>query len=160
MIMQSAENATGKAAENTATPPLPGRISERIAGSRYLGISAFLFALLQTICPAVVAIGAIRVFIGLGALAAAAGTNAWLGVWHADAIRIPMMLVAAIGAALNLFVIWHLRRLRARPAAQWRIGELPPGKLRGERWQIALAVLTFVCLAAEEIAHTILHRPH
>jgi hypothetical protein len=164
MIMQSAENATGKAAENTATPPLPGRIpepiSERIAGSRYLGISAFLFALLQTICPAVVAIGAIRVFIGLGALAAAAGTNAWLGVWHADAIRIPMMLVAAIGAALNLFVIWHLRRLRARPAAQWRIAPLSPGKLRGERWQIVLAVLTFVCLAAEEITHAILHHPH
>jgi hypothetical protein len=71
-----------------------------------------------------------------------------------------MMLIAAFGAALNLFVIWHVRRLRARPAAQWRIAPLSPGKLRSERVQIVLAVLTFVCLAAEEIAHTILHRPH
>jgi predicted small integral membrane protein len=71
-----------------------------------------------------------------------------------------MMLIAAFGASLNLFVIWHVRRLRARPAAQWRIGALPPGKLRGERWQIALAILTFVCLAAEEITHVILHHPH
>ena len=155
----SAENVA-ETATRTDTDPLQPKLADRIAGSRYLGISSFLFALLQTICPAVVAIGAVRVFIGLGALAAAAGTNALLGVWHGDAIRIPMMLIAAIGAGLNLFLIWHLRRLRARPAAQWRIGELPPGKLRGERWQIALAVLTFVCLAAEEITHTILHRPH
>ena len=155
--MQSAENATGKAAENTATPPLPGRISERIAGSRYLGISAFLFAFLQTVCPAVVAISGVRVLIGLGALAAAGSVRQ---AWHADSIRIPMMLIAAFGAALNLFVIWHVRRLRARPAAQWRIAPLSPGKLRSERVQIVLAVLTFVCLAAEEITHAILHHPH
>jgi MFS family permease len=168
MIMQPAENATGKAAENTAKAPLPGRIpepisdriSERIAGSRYLGISAFLFAILQTLCPAVIAISAVRVFIGLGALAAAAGTNAPPHGWHADWIRIPMMWIAAFGAALNLFVIWHVRRLRARPAAQWRIAPLSPGKLRSERVQIVLAVLTFVCLAAEWITHPMMHHPH
>jgi hypothetical protein len=71
-----------------------------------------------------------------------------------------MMLIAAFGAALNLFVIWHVRRLRARPAAQWRIAPLSPGKLRSERVQIILAVLTFVCLAAEWITHSILHHPH
>jgi hypothetical protein len=168
MIMQPAENVTGKAAETTAAPPLPGRIpepasdriTERIAGSRYLGISAFLFAILQTLCPAVIAISAVRVFIGLGALAAAAGTNDPPHGWHADWIRIPMMLVAAFGAALNLFVIWHVRRLRARPAAQWRIAPLSAGKLRSERVQIALAVLTFACLAAEWITHPMMHHPH
>ena len=135
----------------------PPTIAERIAGARYLGISAFLFAFLQTVCPAIVAISGVRVLIGLGALAAAGSVRQ---VWHADAIRIPMMFIAAFGAALNLFVIWHVRRLRARPAAQWRIAPLPPGKLRGERIQIALAVLTFVCLAAEWTVHFILHHPH
>jgi hypothetical protein len=139
--------------------PLP-TLFERIAGSRYLGISAFLFAFLQTLCPAVIAISAVRVAIGLGALAAAAGSDAQPRGWHADWIRIPMMLVAAFGAALNLFVIWHLRRLRARPAAQWRIAPLAPGKLRGERTQIALAIVTFVCLAAEWLTHPMMHHPH
>lgn len=148
MIMQSAEKLT----------PQP-TLSERIAGSRYLGLSAFLFAFLQTLCPAVIAISAVRVAIGLGALAAAAGSNASPRAWHADWIRIPMMLFAAFGAALNLFVIWHVRRLRARPAAQWRIAPLSPGKLRGERMQIALAVLTFVCLVAEWITHAMMHHP-
>ena len=134
--------------------------SERIAGARYLGISAFLFAFLQALCPAVIAFSAVRVAIGLGALAAAAGSDVPPHGWHADWIRIPMMLIAAFGAALNLFVIWHVRRLRARPAAQWRIAPLPPDKLRGERIQIALAVLTFVCLAAEWITHPMMHHLH
>jgi hypothetical protein len=143
----------------TAEPPQPTP-SERIAGWRYLGVSAFLFAFLQALCPAVIALSAVRVFIGLGALAAAAGTDAPATGWHGDWIRIPMMLVAAFGAALNLFVIWHVRRLRARPAAQWRITPLSAGKLRGERLQIVLAVLTFACLVAEWITHPMIHRLH
>jgi MFS family permease len=155
MIMQSARKVTQR-----VTPSPSPTFVERIAGSRTLGISSFLFAFLQTLCPAVIAISAVRVTIGLGALAAAAGSDASPRGWHADWIRIPMMLLAAFGAALNLFVIWHVRRLRSRPAAQWRLAPLSPGKLRGERMQIALAVLTFVCLAAEWITHPMMHHPH
>lgn len=156
MTTMKATDTVGARAENAEPPP---SLSERIADSRYLGISAFLFAFLQTVCPAVVAISGVRVLIGLGALAVA-GTGSLRHAWHADAIRIPMMLIAAFGAALNLFVIWHVRRLRARPAAQWRIAPLSASKLRSERLQIILAVLTFVCLAAEWITHSILHHPH
>jgi MFS family permease len=156
MIMRSAENVSPRASPSTAPPTF----AERIASWRYLGISSFLFALLQALCPAVIALSAVRVAIGLGALAAAAGSDAQPRGWHIDWIRIPMMLLAAFGAALNLFVIWHVRRLRARPAAQWRIAPLPQGKLRGERMQIALAVLTFVCLLAEWITHPMMHHPH
>jgi hypothetical protein len=151
---------TMKATDTPGDAAQPGTLAERLAGSRYLGISAFLFAFLQTLCPAIIAISAVRVFIGLGALAAAAGTDVAPRGWHADAIRIPMMLIAALGAALNLFVIWHVRRLRARPAAQWRIAPLAPGKRRSERLQILLAVLTFVCLAAEWITHSMMHHHH
>jgi hypothetical protein len=157
--MQSAEKVT-ELQTGQAQPASSANVLERIAGSRYISISAFLFAVLQALCPAVIAFSAVRVFVGLGALAIAAGTNAPAHGWHADAIRIPMMTVAAIAALLNLFVIWHIRRLRARPAAQWRISPLPPGKLRSERLQIALAILTFVCLAAEWITHPMMHHPH
>jgi hypothetical protein len=166
-MQNSAEPATANVAHNairtTAGAPrttLAERIAERIAAWRYLGLSAFLFAFLQALCPAVIAISAVRVFIGLGALAAAAGTNAPPRAWHADAIRIPMMLIAVLGAAVNLFVIWHVRRLRARPSAQWRVAPLSASKRRSERWQIALAILTLVCIAAEWITHPIMHHPH
>ncbi len=147
----------------TTTKDTDGRqvtLAERIANWRYLGLSSFLFAFLQALCPAVIALSAVRVAIGLGALAAAAGTDLPARGWHGDWIRIPMMLLAALGAVLNLFVIWHVRRLRARPAAQWRVGPLPARKLRSERLQIALAVLTFVCLIAEWITHPMIHRLH
>ena len=156
MTTMKATDTASARAENAEPPP---SLSERIADSRYLGISAFLFAFLQTVCPAVVAISGVRVLIGLGALAVA-GTGTVRHAWHADSIRIPMMLIAAFGAALNLFVIWHVRRLRARPAAQWRIAPLSASKMRSERVQIILAVLTFVCLAAEWITHSILRHPH
>jgi hypothetical protein len=162
-MMKSAENVVRKAveipAQSISVAPQT-TLAERISGWRYLGFSAFLFALLQALCPAVIALSAVRVFIGLGALAAAAGTNAAPRAWHADSIRIPMMLIAGLGAALNLFIIWHVRRLRARPAAQWRIAPLSTSKRRSERWQILLAILTFVCLAAEWVTHPMMHHPH
>jgi hypothetical protein len=135
-------------------------VSSRVAGWRYLGLSALLFAVLQALCPAISAISAIRVMIGVGALAVAAGTNAPPRGWHADWIRIPVMLIAAFGAALNLFVIWHVRRLRSRPAAQWRVQPPPASKMRSERLQIALALLTFAVLAAEQYVHSIIYRAH
>jgi hypothetical protein len=130
------------------------------SGWKYLGISTFLFAVLQALCPAVIAISAVRVLIGVGALAAAAGTDAAPRGLHQDLIRIPMMLIALGGTFLNLFVIWHIRRLRNRPAAQWRLLPVSKKKLRSERIQITLSLLTFVLLAAEWITHPMIHRPH
>jgi MFS family permease len=127
---------------------------------RYLGFTTFLFALLQALCPAVIAISAVRVLIGLGALAIAAGTDAAPRGFHQDLIRIPMMVLALVGALLNLFVIWQIRRLRNRPAAQWRLTPVSKQKLRSERIQIALAILTFALLAAEWLTHPLIHHPH
>src|SRR5205085_3804789 len=42
--------------------------------------------------------------------------------FHKDAIRIPMMILALVGALANLYSVWRVRSLRARPAAQWKIG--------------------------------------
>jgi hypothetical protein len=127
--------------------------------TRWLSWSSFVFALLQSLCTAVLTISGLRVLIGLGALAAAAGTDAPASGWHRDAIRIPMMVLALVGTFVNLYVIWRVRRLRNRPSAQWRTQPATQKELRSERWQIALAVITFVLLAAEWWAHSIVHHP-
>lgn len=129
-------------------------------GRKWIGWTSFLFALLQALCPAVIAYSGIRVLIGLSALAAVAGTDAPARGWHADIVRIPMMIFAFAGATLNLFVIWQVRRLRKRPAAQWRLQPVSSKTLRSERWQIGLAVLTFAGLIAEWITHPMIHHPH
>jgi len=123
-------------------------------------MTSALFAVLQALCPAVIAYSGLRVLIGFTALAVAAGTDAPARGIHSDAIRIPMMLFALFGTILNLFVIWQVRRLRRRPAAQWRLQPLSAKTLRSERIQIALAVVTFSALLAEWITHPMIHHPH
>jgi uncharacterized membrane protein len=128
--------------------------------TRWLGMTSVVFALLQALCPAVIAYSGLRVLIGLTALAAAAGTDAPAHGIHADFIRIPMMLFALFGTILNLFVIWQVRRLRHSPAAQWRLQPVSAKTLRSERIQIALAIVTFAALLAEWITHPMIHHPH
>ena len=65
---------------------------------RTIGWTSALFALLQSLCTAVLTLSGIRVAIGLSALAAAGGIYAPATGWHQDAIRIPMLIVATIGA--------------------------------------------------------------
>ncbi len=120
--------------------------------------SSLVFAFLQSVCTAVFAISGIRVLIGLSALAAAAGIHAPAKGFHADIIRIPMMALALVGALINLYVIWRVRRLRLRPSSQWRQKPVPAAKLRSENLQIAMAALTLLLLAAEWITHPMVHR--
>jgi hypothetical protein len=129
-----------------------------LVNARLINWSGIVFALLQSACTAVIAISGLRVAIGLSALAAAAGIHAPAHGFHQDAIRIPMMVLAFLGAVINLFVIWKVRNLRSKPAAQWRQQPVTKKKLNSERFQIALSVLTLLLLAAEWITHPLVHR--
>src|SRR5258708_24907991 len=113
--------------------------------------SAFLFAALQSACTVVIAISGLRVAIGLSALAAAAGIHAPARGFHQDAIRIPMMVLAFLGAVINLFVIWKVRNLRSKPAAQWRHQPMPKKKRNSERFQIAPTLLPLLLLTSASI---------
>src|SRR5277367_5965471 len=122
-----------------------------------VGLTSFFFILLQSACTAVMAISGVRVIIGLGALAAAAGLNRPASGFHADAIRIPMMAIALIGSFVNLYVIWRIRSLRSRPSSQWRTTPATPKQKRAEAFQIVLAVITLALVLAEWITHRIVH---
>lgn len=128
--------------------------------TRWVSWSSFVFALLQSVCTAVFAISGVRVLIGLGALAAAAGTDAPPTGFHQDAIRIPMMTLALVGALINLYVLWRQRSLRRRPAAQWRIQPLTVKEKRSQWIQFVLAIVTLVLLGLEWWTHSMIHHPH
>ena len=59
--------------------------------------TAMVMALLQSLCTAILTINGIRVGIGVAALAASS-IAAPLLTFHRDAIRIPMLSIAVIGA--------------------------------------------------------------
>jgi hypothetical protein len=122
-----------------------------------LGLASLCFILLQSACTAVMAISGVRVVIGLSALAAAAGLHRAATGFHADAIRIPMMIVAVLGSLINLYVVWRIRSLRARPSSQWRTSPVTSKQNRAEILQVALAILTLLLVAAEWATHRIVH---
>ncbi len=119
--------------------------------------SSILFAILQSLCTAVIAISGLRVLIGLTALAASFGIHAPARGFHADAIRLPMMALALVGSLINLFVIYRIRSLRRKPSSQWRQKLVPLKKLNAERFQMLLAIVTLFLLAAEWFTHPMVH---
>ncbi len=159
--MSSPQTELGKVPPDT-TQIDPGVPPPKIllVNAKLINWSSIVFALLQSVCSAVIAISGLRVAIGLGALAAAAGMDVPARGFHQDAIRIPMMALALAGALLNLFVLWRVRNLRNRPAAQWRRQPLSAKKRYSERLQYVLSILTLILLAAEWFAHRLIHRVH
>ncbi len=125
--------------------------------SKLINWSAFLFAVLQSACSAFIALNGVRLLVGVGAFAAASGALKLADRMHIDAIRVPMMLLALTGSVLNLVVLWQVWRLRRRPASAWRRTAVPKRKLASEWLQFTLSVVTLVLLAAEFVAHRILH---
>jgi hypothetical protein len=142
--------------EPNLTAALPKSVNKR---AWLVSMTSLAFIILQSACTAVMAISGIRVAIGLSGLAAATiGIHAPASGWHQDAIRIPMMIAAVAGSLINLFVIWRIRALRARPSSQWRIQPTTPKQRRSEVFQIALSVVTLILVAAEWITHPMIHR--
>jgi hypothetical protein len=125
---------------------------------RALSGASLLLALLQSLCTAVFAISGVRVAIGLTALAAVSGIYAPARGWHQDAIRIPMLIFATVGALVNLAVLAWIWHLRSQPSAQWRRTELSSKQKRSERLQVALAILTLLLVGLETWTHAKIHR--
>ncbi|AXC14162.1 hypothetical protein ACPOL_4900 [Acidisarcina polymorpha] len=128
-------------------PVVSGKAREAIAWS------SFLFAILQSICTFFAALSGLRLVIGIGSLALSTGVVTSLERLHSDWIRVPMIVVALVGALLNLVVIMQIRRLRNRPASRWRQRPLDPRKLRMERLQLILSFGTLSLIVIEEYLH-------
>ena len=130
-------------------------------GLNILSGASLMMAALQSICTAVLTISGIRLAIGLTAFVISGSILAPVGWFHQDAIRIPMLLLAAGGAVVDLAVLAWIRHLRTRPSAQWRKREKSGKERRSERLQFTLAVLTLLLVGLETWTHTIMvHRAH
>ena len=128
-----------------------------LVNPKLINWSAFLFAALQSVCSAFIALNGVRLLIGIGAFAAASSALKLADRMHVDAIRIPMMVLALAGSLLNLVILWQVWRLRKRPASAWRQTAVPKRKLASEWLQFTLSILTLALLAAEFLAHRMLH---
>src|ERR1700760_246449 len=137
---------------------LDSRSQNDVKGKSWaIALTSLFFILLQSACTAFMALSGLRLLIGLGSLAAAtAGTNLLASI-HSAAIRIPMEIVAIAGSVINLYAIWRVRSLRARPSSQWRVAPVSADKRRAESIQIVIAIVTLLLLAIEWAIHIHLH---
>jgi fumarate reductase subunit C len=122
-----------------------------------ISLTSLFFILLQSACTAFMALSGLRLLIGVGSLAAAVAGARFLDSIHGAVVRIPMEIIAVAGSVINLYAIWRVRSLRARPSSQWRVGPVTPDKRRAESIQIALAILTLLLVAVEWAFHIYLH---
>ena len=135
----------------------PVLADELVRNRGVIAWSSFFFALLQSICGAVVAINGLRLVIGIGSLLLSTGVGAAMVRFHTDSIRIPMIVIALFGSLLNLAILMHVRHLRNRPAAQWRQQQLSLRQKRTELAQLGLSLATLVLIGVEEYLHLTLH---
>src|ERR1700741_5162702 len=84
--------------------------------SLLLSSAAFVGSLVEGACAILVASASAKLFVGIGAVAAAVKASRL----HADIVRIPVLLVSAAYATLMLVVLWNSWRARNRSAARWR----------------------------------------
>lgn len=121
--------------------------------SWFAGLASLAFILLQSACTAVLALSGLRLAIGLTSLAAASIIPKFIFSLHAARHRVPMMIVAVLGSLINLYVLWRLKSLRSRPAAQWRIQPVSSKQRRSEMLQTVIAVITLVLIVVESLIH-------
>jgi hypothetical protein len=145
--------STTPAERADAESKLPELVSGELGKTRgVIAWSSFFFALLQSICTFFVAVNGLRLAIGAGALISA-GFGANLDRFHHSWLRLPMLSLALLGSVVNIAVLIQIRVLRNRPASRWRQRPLSAGKIRMERMQWVLSILTLVLLGVEEYLH-------
>jgi hypothetical protein len=125
--------------------------------SEAIAWSALAFAFLQSVCATVIAASGMRSAIGLAAFITSIATSAPSQDLHRVGIRLPMLIFALAGAAINFAVLWQVRRLRRRPSAQWRLTPISARKQRMEQFTFWVSVLTVLLVFAELIAHKRIH---
>ena len=129
-------------------------------GLKIVSGASLVIAILQSICTAFLTINGIRFAIGLTAVVLAGSVLGPLQWFHQDAIRIPMLILATIGASLDLAVLWWTRHLRNQPAAQWRRREMSTKEKRSRGLQFTLALVTLFLVGTEAWYHHKIHGTH
>lgn len=127
---------------------------EENAGSQRLSLGAIVFGILGAPCAIATLIGPLAVALGVGGLFGLAGALKFL---DQSALRVPVLVLATLGAAANLYTLWRARQLRL--AAQLPAHLLAMTSLEKRRTAIVFgaSVITLGIIAFELVAHVLMH---
>ena len=139
---------------------MPEDLKEQNRHSKYgavlLAWGSLALAAAESLCVMAVGLSGVRVAFGLGSLLVATAGGPAQG-FHRNGLRIPFLIVGAVGALLSLLLLWNEERLRRNPAAAWRVRPLTRQQRRRRWLQLGLAVLTLLLVVLEVITHPWFH---
>lgn len=128
--------------------------------SKYAGLllawGSLALAAAESLCVMAVGLSGMRVAVGLSSLIAATAGGPAHG-FHRSGLRIPLLVVGAIGALLSLLLLWNEEKIRRNPSAAWRVRPLTTQQRRRRWLQLGLALLTLVLVVLEVITHPWFH---
>jgi hypothetical protein len=128
--------------------------AQTVSRFKWVGWSSLFLAIVQSVCTIFVVLSGLRLLLGAAAFGAAVGVMKIADERiHIDAVRIPMVMLALVGAVFNLVALWQVRRLRGRAASAWRQKTVSRSKFASEGVQLTLSVLTLILLAVESFYH-------
>ncbi len=131
------------------------RRSPRI-GALLLTWGSLALAAAESLCVFAVGLSGVRVALGLTSLIAATAGGPARG-FHRNGLRIPFLVVGAVGALLSLLLLWNEERIRRNPSAAWRMRPLTKQQRRRRMLQLVLAAFTLLLVALEVITHPRFH---
>lgn len=136
-----------------ASKPLTSDPREN-TGKQRLSMGAIVFSVLGAPCAIATLIGPLAVALGVGGLFGLASALTFL---DQSAIRLPVLILALLGASANLYTLWRARQLRA--AAQVPAHLLAMTALERRRTSIVLgaSLITLAVVVFELIAHALMH---
>ena len=132
---------------------IPEREKPDIApqGSAWLGSGSLGIASIEAICTFFVAASKVGILVGFTSFL----STVIVSRFHADRVRIPVLILALSGAAANLLVVWNGSRLRRRSSAAWRIKPITARQRRRSLLLIGLSVLTILLVLGEFWIHPV-----
>ncbi len=116
-------------------------------------VGALLLSVVEAICVFYISFAK----LGITAAALSLSTSSVVAFIHQDMFRLPLLGVALAAALMNLYLLWHARRLRNSPGAAWRRRPLSRAQRTRTAMVIALSILTVALSVAEVLIHRTLH---
>jgi class 3 adenylate cyclase len=117
-------------------------------------IGAIVFGILGAPCAVATLIGPLAVAVGAGSLFGLAGILTFL---DQSAWRIPVLILATLGAGANLYTLWHARKLRIEAKVTEPIKTMTTLEKRRTTFVLGASVITLGVVLFEVVAHIILH---
>lgn len=141
--------------QGSSLPETPGSAPAKYT-SLLLTWGSLALATAESLCVIAVGMSGLRVAVGLSSLIAATAGGPAQG-FHRSAVRIPFLVVGAVGALLSLLLLWNEEKIRKNPSAAWRVRPLTPEQKRRRWLQFGLAILTLLLVALEVVTHPWFH---